>query len=392
MMGVTPEAGGAAADGGRGGRGRRELRAGHRGLRRHLPPHACGHRSAAVDQGQRGHAGSRRRAGRLPDDAGRVRLPRAGPGGGRGPVRRRLLRHIARIHRRTVQGDSPVKSRERVVRAIHHRRRTACRSMWGHSAVRHRGLHLSPAETGIWGSTRRTRVFDLYQMLAEIEQPVLGTVRRRLRGAVPPRPGLRHSSMRTGNRGRCSTGLRSRCRADFQPQHGAGRQPGDCARRRADRPHARDGFYFDRLEKFPGAAHIDLDGYQPPLLTRRSVRPLSRPVRSAVREHRLGDRRPTGPALRAVLRAGNRRLRELDDHAGLPSRTMCTGCTSACVTAWIENLKRFVDAVEDRVPDPAVLRRLRHAAVAVPVGGHVSPAGHAPLPARAGLDPREHAT
>ena len=77
--GCDARRGGGAAHGSRSGCGRRELRTGHRRLRGHLPAHADRHRPAAVDQGQRGHSGRRRRARRVSDLAGAVRLARALP-------------------------------------------------------------------------------------------------------------------------------------------------------------------------------------------------------------------------------------------------------------------------------------------------------------------------
>ena len=112
-----------------------------------------------------------------------------------------------------------------------------------------------------------TRVFDLYQMLAEVERPIMERFGARRRRPVSPRSGVRDPQRRLEPTGDCLTVRRWKCRAGFQPQQ----QPdGGLVILRGEEPIAsmpKDGFYFDRLEKYPGATHVDLDGYQPPLLS-----------------------------------------------------------------------------------------------------------------------------
>ena len=90
---------GPRADGSRSGRDRRKLRARHRGLRRDLPTAANCDRSADLGQAQRRHSGIGERRPRVEDGAGRVRQLRPGPGGSRGKLPGRLLRHAPQFIR-----------------------------------------------------------------------------------------------------------------------------------------------------------------------------------------------------------------------------------------------------------------------------------------------------
>ncbi len=233
-----------------------------------------------------------------------------------------------------------------------------------------------------------TRVFDLYQMLAEIEQPVIERFGGDVIGLYRPDVafGIVNEDWKPWT---MFDGTRVEVPGGFQPRQ---EPDGSLVIVRQGEPIARmpqGGFYFDRLEKFPGAAHVDLDGYQPPLLTPRAMRALSRSIASPLRQHRLRDCRAAGSALRVVLRTGNRRFRKLDDHAGVR-----TGLRAPAVRLPGHRVDRESETVRRRGrrsrADPAVLRRFRHAAVAVPVGRHVSPTGDAALPARSRVDPRPH--
>ena len=82
-----------------------------------------------------------------------------------------------------------------------------------HAAVRDRRFDLSSAETTT-GTRTPTRVFDLYQMLAEIEQPVRRAFWRRRDRTVPTGRGVRHRQRGLEAVDACSMERRSRCRAD----------------------------------------------------------------------------------------------------------------------------------------------------------------------------------
>ena len=71
------------------------------------------------------------------------------------------------------------------------------------------------------------------------------------------------SRRKIGNVGNYLTALRLKCPAALTP---SSIRTGATLMMRGDVPIARmpkDGFFFDRLEKFPGAAHVDVDKWQP---------------------------------------------------------------------------------------------------------------------------------
>ena len=118
------------------------------------------------------------------------------------------------------------------------------------------------------GLATPTRVYDLYQMLAEIERPVMERFGADVVGLNRPDVafGIVNQDWKPW---RLFDGTPVEVPGGFQPVVEPG---GDLVIMRGDEPIARmpkDGFYFDRVEKFPGAAHVDLADYQPPLLPTR---------------------------------------------------------------------------------------------------------------------------
>jgi uroporphyrinogen decarboxylase len=109
-----------------------------------------------------------------------------------------------------------------------------------------------------------TRVVDLIQFLADVEQPILDRFGVDVVGVFRPEtnPGL---AIRRENwkPWRLFDGTPVEVPGGFNPVLEA---DGGYTLLRDGAPIARmpkDGFYFDRTEKFPGAAHIDVDKWQP---------------------------------------------------------------------------------------------------------------------------------
>ena len=136
--------------------------------------------------------------------------------------------------------------------------------------------------------------------------------------------------------------------AGFQPRQ---EPDGSLTIERQGEPIARmphGGFYFDRLEKFPGAAHVDLDGYQPPLLTPRQCEHFHAQSKVLYDNTEFAIVAPLGPPYELFYGLGT---------GDFENWMMTLACEpdyvhrlyDCLVTAWIENLKRFVEAVEDRV-------------------------------------------
>ncbi|MFV2070039.1 MAG: uroporphyrinogen decarboxylase family protein, partial [Pirellulales bacterium] len=111
-------------------------------------------------------------------------------------------------------------------------------------------------------------------------------------------------------------------------------------------PH--DGFYFDRLEVYPGGAHLPVDDVNPPLLS-DAVSEHYRQQSRALRENTdFAVVAPLGPPYELFYGLGTggfdtwmMALAAEPDYV----HAMC----DKLVDLWIENLRRFVDAVGDRV-------------------------------------------
>ncbi|NOX55895.1 MAG: methyltransferase, partial [Planctomycetes bacterium] len=157
-------------------------------------------------------------------------------------------------------------SRERVLKAINHEepdripidlggtRQSGIAASTYHRLKQHLGLDTP------------TRVYDLYQMLAEIERPVLERFGADVVGLNRPEIafGIRNENWKPW---RLFDGTPVEVPGSFNP---VVEPTGDLVLTRDGEPIARmpkNGFYFDRVEKYPGAAHVDLETFQPPLLT-----------------------------------------------------------------------------------------------------------------------------
>ena len=155
-------------------------------------------------------------------------------------------------------------SRERVMRAINHQppdrvpidlgatRQSGISASAYHQLKQRLHLHTP------------TRVVDLIQFLAEVEQPILDRFGVDVVGVFRPEsnPGLaiRRESWKPW---RLFDGTPVEVPGDFHPML---ERDGGYAMLRDQVPIARmpkDGFYFDRTEKFPGAAHLDVDKWEP---------------------------------------------------------------------------------------------------------------------------------
>lgn len=239
-------------------------------------------------------------------------------------------------------------SRERVLCALEHREPDRVPIDVGgtrQSGIAASTYHKLKTRLGI---ATPTRVFDLYQMLAEIERPVM----ERLGADVV---GLNRTAVAFGIRNerwkpwKLFDGTPVEVPGDFNPLV---KPNGDLLLLAPDgSPVAqmpRGGYYFDRLDKYPGAAHVDPDKLEVPLLTSRECDHLHAQAEAWRQESDYALMAAMGPPYELFFGLGTGDFQawmitlatEPDYVRSLYERL---------VEAWIENLRRFTGAVGDRV-------------------------------------------
>ncbi len=201
---------------------------------------------------------------------------------------------------------------------------------------------------GRLGIQTPTRVYDLYQMLAEIEQPVLERFGADVIGLSRPvlALGIRNEDWKPWT---LFDGTPVEVPGGFDPET----QPnGDLLVRKPDGdPVARmpqGGFYFDRVDEYPGAAHADPDTLQPPMLSSEECDHLHARAEACYRNTDLAIIAAMGPPYELFFGLGT---------GDFPA-WMITLATEPdyvhalyekLTEAWLENLRRFCAAVGDRV-------------------------------------------
>jgi uroporphyrinogen decarboxylase len=173
-------------------------------------------------------------------------------------------------------GLNGMTSRERIQAALRHQpvdrlpidfggtRQSGIAAVASHRLRRHLGLPERP-----------TRVFDLFQMLAEVEQDLAERCGSDCLGLYRPEVAfsIRNADWKPWT---LFDGTPVEVPGGFHPES---LPNGDLAIRRGGEIIAlmpKDGFYFDRLEKYPGAAHPDLGAWEPPRLAAESLDHLAR--------------------------------------------------------------------------------------------------------------------
>ncbi len=238
-------------------------------------------------------------------------------------------------------------SRERVLCAVNHL--PADRLPIDLGGTRQSGIHASA-----YSQLKRllkidspTRVFDLYQMLAEVERPVMERFGADVVGLYRSDVafGIRNENWRPW---RLFDGTAVETPAGFEPRED---RDGGLIILRGEEPIARmprDGFYFDRLEKYPGAAHVEIATFQLPRLTSEQLAHLRAQAKALYEQTDFAIVAPLGPPYELFYGLGT----------GNFESWMITLATEPeyvhllyekLIDAWIENLQLFVDAVEDRV-------------------------------------------
>jgi uroporphyrinogen decarboxylase len=192
-----------------------------------------------------------------------------------------------------------------------------------------------------------TRVFDLFQMLAEVERPIRERFGADVIGLYRPSVafGIRNENWKPWQ---LFDGTPVEVPGEFRPVTEAN---GDIVLLRDKTPIARmpkDGFYFDRLEKYPGAAHADLQTFCPPLLSEEECEFYRQQAEALYQNTDLAVIAPLGPPYELFFGLGTGDFASWiitfateDDYV--------VELYEKLVTAWLENLRRFTQAVGGHV-------------------------------------------
>lgn len=238
-------------------------------------------------------------------------------------------------------------SRERVLCAINHQQPDRVPIDVGgtrQSGIAASTYHQLKERLGI---SSTTRVYDLYQMLADVERPVMERFGADVVGLN--RPAVAFNIRNEGWKPwQMFDGTPVEVPGGFEPQV---EDNGDLLLVDDGKPVARmpkDGFYFDRVDKYPGAAHVDLDGYEPPRLTDQELEHYRAQAEALYQNTDFAIVAPMGPPFELFYGLGTGDFENwMITLASEPDYV--SALYEKLVDAWLDNLRRFVDAVGDRV-------------------------------------------
>jgi len=239
-------------------------------------------------------------------------------------------------------------SRERVLCALNHREPDRVPIDLGgtrQSGIAAAAYHRLKERLGLHAPTR---VYDVYQMLAEVERPVLerfgadviGLQRRRVAFGIPNE---------NWKPWQLFDGTPVQVPGEFNP---VTEPDGSLVLYNpAGQPIARmpkDGFYFDRVDKYPGAAHADPEKLDIPLLSRQECDELGAQAEAYHNNTDFAIIAAMGPPYELFFGLGTgdftawmiTLVTEPDYVRALYERI---------TEVWLENLRRFAAAVGDHV-------------------------------------------
>jgi uroporphyrinogen decarboxylase len=240
-------------------------------------------------------------------------------------------------------------SRERIIAAIRHQpvdrvpidfggTRQSGISVWAYVKLRERlGL----------GNPRLPRVFDVYQMLADIEQDVAERFGSDCVALNRPAVafGIRNENWKPLT---FPDGLRAEVPGDFNPE--ADGKGGLVLKRNGEEIAAmpRTGFYFDRFEKYPGALHPDLAQWRAPRVDASTFDHYHLEAEALYTQTDKAVVAAFGPPYELFNGIGQGDFEEwMMTFASEPEYV--DDLYTELVDAWIENLRGFHAAVGDRV-------------------------------------------
>lgn len=240
-------------------------------------------------------------------------------------------------------------SRERILAVLN--RRPVDRLPIDFGGTRQSGIavtayHRLRAHLGL-GDRAPVRVFDLFQMLAEVEADVaerfgadcVGLYRPEVAFGIPNRD---------WKPWRLFDGTPVEVPGGFHPET---LPNGDLVIRRNGEVIGcmpRDGFYFDRTERYPGATHPDLDHWEPPRLGPETLDHYHQQSRALFEGTDKAVVAPMGPPYELFYGLGQGGFEEwMLTLAAEPEYVRALH--TKLVDAWLDNLRGFHDAVGDRV-------------------------------------------
>ncbi len=238
-------------------------------------------------------------------------------------------------------------SRERVLLAIHHQEPDRVPIDLG--GTRQSGIAAATYHRlkQLFHMHSPTRVFDVFQMLAEVERPVRERFGADVIGLYRPSVafGIRNENWKPWQ---LFDGTPVEMPGSFEP---VTEPSGDLVLSRNGQTIARmpkDGYYFDRLEKYPGAAHVDLRTFHPPLLPDEDCAFYRQQAEALYQNTDLAIVAPLGPPYELFYGLGTGDFESWIVTFATEDNYVAE-LYEIIVTAWLENLRRFVDAVGNRV-------------------------------------------
>jgi uroporphyrinogen decarboxylase len=240
-----------------------------------------------------------------------------------------------------------VNSRQRVLDAIEHRQPDRVPVDLGgtrQSGIAASTYHQLKQRLGI---ATPTRVYDVYQMLAEVERPVMERFGADCIGLN--RPAVAFGIVNEGWKPwQLFDGTPVEVPAGFTPLT----EPnGDLVLRSNGQPIARmprGGYYFDRLEVFPGGAHLPVEEVNPPLISDEVCEHYRVQSEALFHNTDFAIIAPMGPPYELFYGLGTGGFESwMISLATEPEYVHAL--LEKLVDVWIENLRRFAQAVGDRV-------------------------------------------
>lgn len=193
-----------------------------------------------------------------------------------------------------------------------------------------------------------TRVFDVYQMIAEVERPVMERFGADVVGLNRPAVafGIRNENWKPW---RFPGGPVVEVPGGFDPivePDGTILLKDDAGQLIAKMPTGSP--YLDRLTEYPGAAHVDVETFEPPLLTQKECDHLHAAAEAYRQNTDYAVVAAMGPPYELFFGLGTGNFEAwMMTLATEPDYV--TALYEKLTDAWLENLRRFTAAVGDRV-------------------------------------------